>query len=351
MKKRCLWVVLAIVLSLCACGGQEAEPAAEVPTWQEQYDLGIRYLSEGNYEEAIIAFTAAIEIDPKQAEAYIGLADVYTAQGDTEKAVEVLNQALEAVGENEEIAAALETLQAKGSARPSVPQEIMHDNNFDGDYIACTEDMFRLFTPAIEAGAAGEWQTMQTLLWEIFPEVTDLPEMSDLPCDYETFSMFSFWTQLPDGEFLDILYYDDEQSKQLGITYRPESGIGFHCHNNLRKDGQGDIWDIWIGQMEGYLWNGSFRKYHDYRGPEDLRGSIIATGSAINEMLHGEYTEEWYSYESATVRETLYWIYDHGIQQLCWQSEDGPRSCKRIYADGHTWYTGDEKNEVPYLVY
>lgn len=30
-------------------------------TWQEQYDLGLRYLSEGNYEEAIIAFTAAIE--------------------------------------------------------------------------------------------------------------------------------------------------------------------------------------------------------------------------------------------------------------------------------------------------
>ena len=103
MKKRCLWVVLAIVLSLCACGGQEAEPAVEAPTWQEQYDLGIRYLSEGNYEEAIIAFTAAIEIDPKQAEAYIGLAEVYAAIGDTEKALDILNQAEEAAGPSDRL--------------------------------------------------------------------------------------------------------------------------------------------------------------------------------------------------------------------------------------------------------
>ena len=46
--------------------------------------MGIRYLSEGNYEEAIIAFTAAIEIDPKRAEAYIGRGDAYVGSGETE---------------------------------------------------------------------------------------------------------------------------------------------------------------------------------------------------------------------------------------------------------------------------
>lgn len=53
------------------------------PTWQEQYDLGVRYLSEGNYEEAIIAFTAAIEIDSNRAEAYIGRGDAYVGLGNT----------------------------------------------------------------------------------------------------------------------------------------------------------------------------------------------------------------------------------------------------------------------------
>lgn len=51
------------------------------PTWQEQYDLGMRYLTESNYEQAVIAFTAAIEIDPNQAGSYVGRADAYVGWG------------------------------------------------------------------------------------------------------------------------------------------------------------------------------------------------------------------------------------------------------------------------------
>ena len=64
-------LTLGIILSLAACG-QSAQEA-----WQEQYDLGVRYLSEGNYEEAILSFTAAIEIDPKRPEAFVGRGDAY----------------------------------------------------------------------------------------------------------------------------------------------------------------------------------------------------------------------------------------------------------------------------------
>ena len=74
------------LLSLSACAPKKGAPT----TWQEQYDLGVRYLSEGNYEEAVIAFTAAIKIDSKRPEAYLGLSDAYTEQGDVEKAIETL---------------------------------------------------------------------------------------------------------------------------------------------------------------------------------------------------------------------------------------------------------------------
>ena len=114
----CVIAVLLLALSLCGC----AQKAPEGPTWQEQYDLGVKYLSEGNYEEAIIAFNAAIEIDPKRPEAYIGLADAYTAQGDLDKAAEILNQALEAVGENEALSAALAESSA-ASGDPGIPME------------------------------------------------------------------------------------------------------------------------------------------------------------------------------------------------------------------------------------
>jgi len=78
MKKAILcFLALIMVLGLIACGKKEKEP-----TWQEQYDLGVKYLSEGNYKEAIIAFTAAIEIDPKQALAYVGRGDAYMGGGD-----------------------------------------------------------------------------------------------------------------------------------------------------------------------------------------------------------------------------------------------------------------------------
>ena len=67
----CIAFAVALILSITACGKHGS-------TWQEQYDLGVRYLSEGNYEEAIIAFHAAIEIDPKQSVTYQSLAESIT---------------------------------------------------------------------------------------------------------------------------------------------------------------------------------------------------------------------------------------------------------------------------------
>ena len=87
MRRMCSFVLaLILMLGLISCT-QSTEAR-----WQEQYDLGVRYLSEGNYEEAIIAFTVAIEIDPKQAPAYVGRGDAYIGTGETE---ENLNSALE----------------------------------------------------------------------------------------------------------------------------------------------------------------------------------------------------------------------------------------------------------------
>lgn len=129
-----------LLVSLAACG-QKTAPAG-APTWQEQYNLGIRYLSEGNYEEAIIAFSAVIDIDPKNtgalsgrgqayvlsgetagnltaaladfeaalaadetlAEVWLGLADVYIRMGEYDKALEVLKEGLSKTNHAQSIA-------------------------------------------------------------------------------------------------------------------------------------------------------------------------------------------------------------------------------------------------------
>ncbi len=90
MKKCLMLVTLALLILLSACGGGGKLGAAAA--WQEQYDLGVRYLSEGNYEEAVIAFQAAVKIEPKRPEAYAGLADAYVELGEPEKAQEALRQ-------------------------------------------------------------------------------------------------------------------------------------------------------------------------------------------------------------------------------------------------------------------
>lgn len=66
--------------------------------FQEQLELGNRYLSEMNYEQAVAAFEAAIEIDPKNVEAYKGLIDAYAGQGNSDgilKAYEIASENLD----------------------------------------------------------------------------------------------------------------------------------------------------------------------------------------------------------------------------------------------------------------
>ena len=83
MMKKVISAMLAalLLLSLAACGAKDP--------WQEQYDLGMRYLNEGNYQEAVIAFEAAIEIDPYRVEAYSGLSNTYMAMGEYDKGLQV----------------------------------------------------------------------------------------------------------------------------------------------------------------------------------------------------------------------------------------------------------------------
>jgi len=103
-------LMLAMVLTVTACASRQQ--ITPVPTWQEQYDLGVRYLSEGNYKEAIIAFTAAIEIDPKRSDAYLSLADAYTGAGDTDAAKKTLEDALSQVDDPAALVARLAELSA-----------------------------------------------------------------------------------------------------------------------------------------------------------------------------------------------------------------------------------------------
>lgn len=67
--------------------------------FDEQMNLGNRYLSEENYEAAVIAFNKAIEIDPRNVESYSKAAQAYIGMGDYEGAIQILEKGIMNTGD------------------------------------------------------------------------------------------------------------------------------------------------------------------------------------------------------------------------------------------------------------
>ncbi len=114
MAALCILLVAVLVVS----GGNSGRRL------QEQLRLGEKYLTELDYEQAIAAYRAAIEIDPRCEEAYLGLADVYVAKGEPEQAAAVLEAGYEETGS--------ETLQNKLEEVSGVVQQTQGGNNASG---------------------------------------------------------------------------------------------------------------------------------------------------------------------------------------------------------------------------
>ncbi len=84
--KKFIWVLLCVVILVT--GG-----CSSANSYDQQLNLGYKYLQEENYQKAIIAMHKAIEINPKRPDAYIGLGDVYVTRCD-ESTVQDTHQAL-----------------------------------------------------------------------------------------------------------------------------------------------------------------------------------------------------------------------------------------------------------------
>lgn len=66
---------------------------------QEQLDLGAKYLEEMDYEQALVAFHAALEIEPMNADAYLGIVEVYIRTNEFETALEYAKEGYEVTGD------------------------------------------------------------------------------------------------------------------------------------------------------------------------------------------------------------------------------------------------------------
>lgn len=63
-----------------------------------QLSIGEKYLSDLNYEQAVVTLENVIEVEPNNAEAYVSLAKAYAFMGDLDTAYEILEKGYNATG-------------------------------------------------------------------------------------------------------------------------------------------------------------------------------------------------------------------------------------------------------------
>ncbi|MCD7804358.1 MAG: tetratricopeptide repeat protein [Oscillospiraceae bacterium] len=120
--KKLLSLILAVLLTVTmftSCA-DTAEALTSV-----YLNLGEKYLTDLDYEEAIVYFNKVIEVEPKNARAYLGSAEAYVAMGDIDSAIAILEQGIEAVDDSTELEAMLAEL--LGESEAEMEEEVPED--------------------------------------------------------------------------------------------------------------------------------------------------------------------------------------------------------------------------------
>ena len=238
--KKCLSLALCLVLALgiIGCGGG----GTSAGTWQEKYDLGIRYLSEGNYQEAILAFEAAIRIDPKRADAYLSLAQTYEAMGNAEAARAALTDGLAACGETAELTAALGTLTSgEERATPTPFEERKEYRAFD----RLSGEQQALLRELMAAAVLADGTTIVKATGSEFPDAV--------------------YTQV-DGWKMRVSQQVASDSIITEFELRPENGTGYLYEvRDLSRTGNNPETDIRVQSVTcpcvDWQWNGAYEMY------------------------------------------------------------------------------------------
>ena len=336
----CLIFVLTIT-QLCSCSKSPEEQ------WQEQYDLGVRYLSEGNYEEAVIAFTAAIEIDPNRAEAYVSRGNAYAASGDTEENLAAALADYEAALELDENSVdawlglagvyvsqenydmALEVLQngLESTNGASAIAELIQEITSEQDSFMSSDE----YVPFSDLPESLQNYLDQILMQAINNNMQEVSRSLAM-CAIDGQNIFPgdgsrnvLRTQYSEYkiELTDLSNYSEvQQRNQLQIEIRPVSGTGYgiEYYHDIGENWNG-IYYI-IGQCSNWNWNGSY-EYYDYMDYgdwtlEEQEHGILVNGLRDGEVIHtrsrdnAEPTIQHWNFEQGLHRDESSWSDTYG---------------------------------------
>ena len=120
-KRKIIYITIAAAIVIIAALAIIFMPKTAPQTVTEMLSTAQKYLVEMEYERAIAEFNKVIELDPMNADAYLGLAEAYEKSGDIDKAIETLKNGFEFTGD-ERLQARLALLNG-GNAETTVTSE------------------------------------------------------------------------------------------------------------------------------------------------------------------------------------------------------------------------------------
>lgn len=244
-KAGVIWTI--VLLLLVGCGKNVGQQIAE------QLELGNKYLTEANYEQAIVAFNKVIELDPKIFEAYEKAAEVYIKQNNSEEAFSYVERAFDVIANlTEEEKSKLETLADTTGELSELCEQILQmsldDETADSQkYYEALEKQNSEKAKQYESSMqeqklkkefremyADELQSFEKTLpeelgrEELFRKINELPNISELLSEHH---MWNLTFKLNNGKYL---MFTDSQYVYYGDM----------------KDGIRTGWGIWANVTE-----------------------------------------------------------------------------------------------------
>lgn len=275
---------------------------SDTKKYDDKLEEGQKYVEELDYEKAEDAYLEAIDIDPKQPQAYLELADVYLSEDKVEKSIEILEKGIENVNEEnqKDLENKLEKIKKQYSTEALIIKDLtnkMKNKNY--------EKILSFFKK-------------------------ERKDMSEEVYYYQN------------GEIVDELSLGE-------ATILMENGIYVGEVKNGKRDGQGQQLGIYTDDFSYTVANGSWKNdmlngEATYYEP-NISVSSSKSDSEVNFMYEGNFTDNYYDGEihatwkskSGTYEGTFY--ADMGKIALL-KEEDG----KYIYLDngqGYYWYFTD----------
>ncbi|MCD7804368.1 MAG: tetratricopeptide repeat protein [Oscillospiraceae bacterium] len=350
--KKLLSIILSIVLTLTlftSCG------SVDIALASTYLNLGEKYLADSNYEEAIDYFNKLIEVEPTNERAYLGEAEAYVALDDTDGAIAILEQGIEAVEDPTEIQAMLAELLGESEVENEViadevvteedatpeaditQEETIEDNETrEEDELVITEIYYYESDGSVDYWQEYEYNS-DGVLTKVTVYTADQRVSNYNVYEHDSDGKLASWESFgseneltSSGEY----EYDSNGNMVKMISYDLSGNVTLECDSEYDEEGN---------RVKVTMIENSWRYVIDYNSRGDLVSGTAYSGETVTSEMH---YENEYDEDGKLIRTEGYDA-DGNISEY-YECEYGYDSSGRIISETITSYQNDTLYSIEY---